>query len=63
MEGQHVARPPLLTGDNYSYWKNRMISFLQGIDYDVWDIVVNEYTPPSIIENGIPRLKNPNEFD
>ncbi|MQM22314.1 hypothetical protein Taro_055364 [Colocasia esculenta] len=38
-EGQSVNRPPLLDGEDYTYWKTRMEYFLQGLDYQIWSIV------------------------
>ncbi|MQL69352.1 hypothetical protein Taro_001659 [Colocasia esculenta] len=38
-EGQSVNRPPLLDGEDYTYWKTRMEFFLQVLDYQIWSII------------------------
>ncbi|XP_059627686.1 uncharacterized protein LOC132270528 [Cornus florida] len=40
-EGQSNTRPPWFDGINYGYWKNRMIDFLQSVDYQIWLVIVN----------------------
>ncbi|GAV60319.1 DUF4219 domain-containing protein [Cephalotus follicularis] len=35
-----VNLPPFFDGDNYSEWKVKMNSFIQSLDYDLWDIIV-----------------------
>ena len=40
-EGQSVTRPPLFDGNNYSYWKTRMSTFLQASDYEQWRVVIH----------------------
>ena len=46
LEGQQTSRPPHFDGSNSGYCKCRMTIFLQAIDFSVWHIVVNPYTPP-----------------
>ena len=40
-EGQSLTRPPLFNGDNYPYWKKRMENFIQSVDLDMWDIILD----------------------
>ncbi|GAV76510.1 DUF4219 domain-containing protein, partial [Cephalotus follicularis] len=32
--------PPFFDGNNYNEWKVKITSFIQSLDYDLWDIVV-----------------------
>ena len=45
VEGQSIYKPPFFDGTNYNYWKCRMQIYIKSIDLDLWDIVVNGYTP------------------
>ena len=45
VEGQSIHRPPFFDGINYNYWKCRMQVYLKSIDFDLWDIIINGYTP------------------
>ena len=56
-EGTSTSKPPLLDGSNYAYWKQRMIGFLKSIDDDVWDIVEEGYSRPTIVvsEQTVPK--------
>ncbi|KAK8983114.1 hypothetical protein V6N11_057870 [Hibiscus sabdariffa] len=38
-ESQSITKPPFFNGDNYPYWKNRMMLFIKSNDYQVWDVV------------------------
>ena len=59
-EGTSNSKPPLLDGSgNYPYWKVRMIAFLRLIDYDVWKILENGYTPPTMVVEGKKKFPNP----
>ena len=42
--GGSVTRPPLLDGQNYSYWKSRMIAFLRSLDTKTWKAVLTGWT-------------------
>ncbi|XWS35027.1 hypothetical protein CRYUN_Cryun21dG0090300 [Craigia yunnanensis] len=33
-EGQSIMRHPLFVGDNYAYWKIRIMLFIQATDYE-----------------------------
>ncbi|GAV82261.1 DUF4219 domain-containing protein [Cephalotus follicularis] len=35
-----VNMPPFFNGNNYNEWKVKMNSFIQSLDYNLWDIVV-----------------------
>ena len=45
-EGQAVNRPPLFNGNEYDYWKQRMITFFDAQNIDLWDVVETGYTAP-----------------
>ncbi|KAH9679983.1 hypothetical protein KPL71_026357 [Citrus sinensis] len=38
-EGQSTTRPPFFDGNDYAYWKTRMIIYLQALDYEIWEVV------------------------
>ena len=44
-EGHSTVRPPFFTGTNYTYWKIKMMTWMEG--QDLWDIVEEEYTRPT----------------
>ena len=39
-EGQSLTRPPLFNGENYPYWKKRMENFVQSVELDMWDVII-----------------------
>jgi len=41
VEGASIDKPPLFTGENYSFWKVRMQIFLESINIGIWDVVLN----------------------
>ncbi|RDX64780.1 hypothetical protein CR513_56619, partial [Mucuna pruriens] len=41
-KGHVVIRPPLFKGQNYDYWKQRMIEFFDACHIDMWDVVKNK---------------------
>ena len=49
---------PLLDGTNYAYWKIRMIAFLRAIDYQVWDIIMDGYSDPTVVVDRQTKLKS-----
>ena len=38
-EGQSTIRPPFFDGNDYPYWKTRMIIYLQALDYEILEVV------------------------
>ena len=38
-EGHSISRPPLFTGKNYAYWKDRMKIFITSTDYQQWEVI------------------------
>ena len=52
-EGTSTNKSPLLNGNNYAYWKARMVAFLKAIDLKVWKSVVNGYSLPTITADGV----------
>lgn len=46
-EDKSVSRPPLLKGTNYAYWKAKTKIFIPSIDESTWDVIENEWTPPT----------------
>ena len=59
-------RAPFFTGTNYSYWKTKMIWYLQSTDLDVWDVIEDDPTFPTKLVDGVmvPKPKQEwNELD
>lgn len=42
-----VARPPVLDGSNYGYWKIRMDAYICSIEESAWTSVVCGWKPPT----------------
>ena len=62
-EGGSLARPPVLDGTNYAYWKQIMEIYLTAIDERVWQCVLIGYTPPiKIDEDGVASPKPVREW-
>ena len=57
-EGQSTTRPPLFNGENYNYWKVRMMIFIQANSYEEWNIISKGPKIPSKLVNN---LKVPKE--
>jgi len=58
-EGASINRPPLFTGENYPFWKVRMQIFLESVDRDIWDVVLNG---PFVHVNIVNDVQEPNLF-
>ncbi|KAK8713222.1 hypothetical protein V6N13_148444 [Hibiscus sabdariffa] len=43
---QSIDKPPYFNGAHYSHWKNRMMIFVQSVDYLLWDIIEDGPTIP-----------------
>ncbi|GAV77209.1 DUF4219 domain-containing protein/UBN2 domain-containing protein, partial [Cephalotus follicularis] len=44
---------PYFDGNNYSHWKAKMTIFIQSLDYNLWDLIVDGPNLPTItLENG-----------
>ncbi|KAL4386121.1 hypothetical protein GQ457_09G000070 [Hibiscus cannabinus] len=58
-ESQSITKSPFFNGDNYPYWKNRMMLFIKSNDYQVWDVVEDGPLIPMKREGGrlIPKAK------
>ena len=68
MEGQSILRQPLFDATNFSYWKTWMSVWIQGYNYEVWEIVCNgPLIPVKVVlgENGVETtvVKESREFD
>ena len=63
-ESVSVTRPPLFDGKNYSYWKNRMCTFLKSIDFEQQKVTTfRPYEVTKIDENGVRITKTIFEYD
>jgi hypothetical protein len=56
-EGASTSRSPLFDGNDYAYWKVKIIIYLQSVDYDLWLSIENRHHKPTKIENDITILK------
>ena len=53
-EGNSATRPPLFNGNNYGYWKVRMIIFLQSMEYELWEVIEKgPYIPMNKVEGSL----------
>ncbi|EOY03287.1 Uncharacterized protein TCM_018121 [Theobroma cacao] len=48
-EGQSINKPPLFDGSNYPYWSTRMSIYIRAIDYEMWDVIIDEPFNPSTL--------------
>ncbi|RDY01397.1 hypothetical protein CR513_15286, partial [Mucuna pruriens] len=56
IKGHVVNRLPLFKGQNYDYWKQRMMAFFDASHIDMWDVVENDnYIPTNKEEAEIPK--------
>ena len=39
-------KTPIFDGMNYAYWSIKMETYLTAIGFDIWQSVVDGYTPP-----------------
>ncbi|GAV62155.1 DUF4219 domain-containing protein [Cephalotus follicularis] len=50
--------PPFFDGNNYSHWKAKMTIFIQALDFNLWEIIVNDpELPETISKKGVKSLK------
>ena len=47
-EGHSITRSPIFNGMDYTYWKTRMRIFLISMDFELWNIVENEFSKYSL---------------
>ncbi|KAI0519582.1 hypothetical protein KFK09_007033 [Dendrobium nobile] len=57
-EGYSITRPPLFDNIPFDFWKTRMSTFLQSLDYRMWMLVQEGYTKPTRLVDGI-RVDTP----
>ncbi|GAV72230.1 DUF4219 domain-containing protein/UBN2 domain-containing protein [Cephalotus follicularis] len=63
-ESHNISKPPYFDGNNYSHWKAKMAFFIQSLDYNLWDLIVDVLTLPTIRnENGDAIPKSRNTYD
>jgi len=56
-EGASINRPPLLTSENYPFWKFRMQIFLESIDRGICNAILNGSFLPTITINNLQESK------
>ncbi|XP_059070585.1 uncharacterized protein LOC131860219 [Cryptomeria japonica] len=47
MVDNYVVRNPIFDGTNYAFWSIKVKAYLNALGYDVWQSMVDGYTPPS----------------
>ena len=47
MEGFDISKPPFLNAINFKFWKARMKLYIQSLNIDLWDIVVDGFMSKS----------------
>ncbi|GAV74553.1 hypothetical protein CFOL_v3_18033 [Cephalotus follicularis] len=60
-ESQNISKPHFYDGNNYSQSKAKMTIFIQSLDYNLWDLIVDGPNLPSVtLKNGdvIPKPRN-----
>ncbi|XP_047269540.1 uncharacterized protein LOC124899274 [Capsicum annuum] len=61
-EGQSTIRPPLFNGSHFIWWKARMETFLQNVDYELWNRITDGPIIPMKIVDGEQVKKTRSEF-
>ncbi|GAV67396.1 DUF4219 domain-containing protein/UBN2 domain-containing protein, partial [Cephalotus follicularis] len=54
-------KTPFFDGNNYGHWKAKMTIFIQSLDYNFWDLIVDGPNLPTVtLENRdvVPKLRN-----
>ena len=59
-EGQSTTRPPLFNGENYNYWKVRMMIYIQANSYKEWMIISKGPRIPTKVvgEAQVPKMED-----
>ena len=47
LEGYSIIHPPMFNGTDYMYWKTRIRIFLLSINFDLWNIIENDFQKSS----------------
>jgi hypothetical protein len=62
-ERSSISRLYFFYGNDYTYWKARMIIYLKFIDYDLWLSIENEPHRPFKVEDDIEIPKVISEYN
>ncbi|GAV86660.1 zf-CCHC domain-containing protein/DUF4219 domain-containing protein/UBN2 domain-containing protein [Cephalotus follicularis] len=60
-ESPNISKPPFFDGNNYGHWKAKMTIFIQSLDYNLWDLIVDGPNLPTVtLENRdvVPKPRN-----
>lgn len=63
LEGFSTNRAPYFNGVDFPYWKIRMETYLQSIDYDLWHIVSSGPYVAKHVINGVEVIKTYEAYD
>ena len=44
MEGLEIDKPPFFDSVHFLYWKTLMECYIQSIDFDLWDIILDGFS-------------------
>ena len=50
-EGHSITRPPMFNETDYIYWNTRMRIFLISMDFELWNIIKNDFQKSSLPMN------------
>jgi hypothetical protein len=56
MEGLEIDKPPFFDGVHFLYWKNLMECYIQSIDFDLWDIILDGFSCKPKLFKLVPLL-------
>ncbi|GAV85125.1 DUF4219 domain-containing protein [Cephalotus follicularis] len=58
-ESQNISKPPFFDGNNYNHWKAKMNIFIQSLDYNLWDLIINGPDLPTSINENAEKVPKP----
>ncbi|EOY09072.1 Uncharacterized protein TCM_024438 [Theobroma cacao] len=62
-KGQSMMRLSLFTIENYPLWRMRFENFIQSIDLDIWDIILEGLHVPTKLVDSVRHVKKKAEWD
>ena len=62
-QGQSTNQAPFFDGSYYTYWKSKMETLIQSIDFDLWILTIQGSYIPMRDVNGVKTPKTFEEYD
>jgi hypothetical protein len=56
-EGMSTNKAPLFNGTKFSFWKDRMRTYIMSLGEDVWDVVEYGYVKSVVLDNKDDKLE------